>query len=83
MNDMLLETICDGDLEELKKIPKVKLTNQIMKKLIDTFELKLKELKIHINNIECEDSEMKFLTCGYKDKRKNMEKCIEYLQKIK
>jgi len=83
INNDLIENILAGNLEELKKIPKTSLTNNIRKRIIDTFEERLKELKININNTDCEDSEMKFLTCGYMEKRKNMEKCIAYLKKIK
>ena len=82
MNDIIFETICSGNLEELKKIPKSELSNSITKKLINSYEHKLKELEINIINIACEDSEMKYLTCGYKDLRFNIENCIKYLKKI-
>lgn len=81
--DINYDIICQGDLEELKKIPKRNLTNQITKTLLTTLETNIQMLKTGTNNINYDDIEMEFLTSNYVSKRRNMEKCIEYLQKIK
>lgn len=83
MNSNTIDSICDGDLEELKQIPKIKITQELSKKLISIMEKRLLDVNIIINSNVESTSEMKFVLCYYFEKKQNIENCILYLKKIK
>jgi hypothetical protein len=75
------ESICNGNLEELKKIPKKNLTEKLCQDLIDKMEQNIHILKFNKNNNI--DNEMKYgLGCILDDIQK-IEKCILYIKKNK
>jgi hypothetical protein len=64
MNSDTIDSIFDGDLEQLKKIPKIKITQELSKKLISIMEERLVNVS-NIINSNLESSEMKFISCYY------------------
>jgi hypothetical protein len=78
---MNLENICDGDLEELKQIPKIKFTETFSNQLLQKMEKNIQDLQIKYNCIT--DEEIEFSTCSLLEKIKRIEKCILYIKKIK
>jgi len=78
---MNLENICDGDLEELKQIPKIKFTETFSNQLLQKMEKNIQELQIKYESVT--DEEMEFSTCSLLEKIKRIEKCILYIKKIK
>jgi hypothetical protein len=82
MISSLITSICDGNLEKLKEIPKNKITEDISKQLLSLMEEQIKKIN-EIINCDGEGNELKYLLCYYITKKKDIEKCILYLKKIK
>ena len=78
---MNLENICDGDLDELKQIPKIKLTETLSKQLLEKMEKNIQDLQIKYNCIT--DEEMKIGTLSLLSEIDKIKKCILYIKKIK
>jgi HKD family nuclease len=78
---MNLQNICDGDLEELKQIPKIQFTEAFSKQILVKMERNIQDLQIKYNCIT--DEEMKFGTYSLLEKMKKIENCILYIKKIK
>jgi hypothetical protein len=71
-------SIYEGNLEELKKIPKIEIPKHLsaeLEKNLHDIEYKISE---NINNNECKYSLIYFL-----NHKKKIESCISYLEKIK
>jgi hypothetical protein len=83
MNDKMIESISWGDINLLKQIPKKILSNNISNVLMDNLKNNLLEVKKNMDKAECVDSEFKYVVCNFAYKKKNIEECIEYLEKIK
>lgn len=83
MNAEIINTISHGDIHLLKQISKKLLTNNISKVLIDNLKNNLLDAKKNMNKAECLDCEFKYVVCNFAYKIKNIEECIEYLEKIK
>jgi hypothetical protein len=81
LNSNIINVICDGDLDELKKIPKFKITVELSKKMTSIMEEKLININDVIEN-NYESSDIGVSTYHYLDKRKRIEDCILYLKKI-
>ena len=82
MNKLILDAICDGDLDELKKIPKINITEEFSKNLLLLMEERIKCI-IDMINTNNESREIMHIACYYQSKKKDIEKCILYLKKIK
>lgn len=78
---MNLQNICDGDLDELKKIPKIQFTETFSKELLMKMEKNIQDLQIKYNCIT--DEEMKFGTYSLVEKINKIENCMLYIKKIK
>jgi len=78
---MNLENICDGDLEELKQIPKIKFTETFSNQLLQKMEKNIQDLQIKYNCIT--DEEMKIGTFSLLSEIDKIKKCILYIKKIK
>ena len=78
---MNLENICDGDLDKLKQIPKIKLTEALSKQLLEKMEKNIQDLQIKYNCIT--DEEMKIGTLSLLSEIDKIKKCILYIKKIK
>jgi hypothetical protein len=76
----LFNEICEGNIERLKKISKIEITEDLSNKLINNMEEKILNIVNQMNN--CGD-ELKYLASFYLVKKKNIENCIIYLKKIK
>ena len=76
----LFNEICEGNIERLKKISKIEITEDLSNKLINNMEEKILNIVNQMNN--CGD-ELKYLASFYSVKKKNIENCIIYLKKIK
>jgi hypothetical protein len=83
MNDEMINTISHGNIHLLKQIPKNLLTHNISKVLMDHLKDNLLDVKKNMYKAECVDSEFKYVVCNFAYKLKNIEECIEYLEKIK
>jgi len=81
IDSSIINTICDGDLYELKKIPKFKITLELSKKMTSIMEQKLINVNDVIEN-NYESSDIGVSTYYYLDKKKRIEDCILYLKKI-
>jgi len=81
LDSITINTICDGDLYELKKIPKFKITLELSKKMTSIMEEKLTNINDVIEN-NYESSDISTSTYHYLDKKKRIEDCILYLKKI-
>jgi len=71
-------SIYEGNLEELKKIPKIEIPKHLsaeLEKNLHDIEYKISE---NIRSNECKYSLIYFL-----DQKKRIESCISYLEKIK
>jgi len=78
---MNLQNICDGDLEELKQIPKIKFTEAFSKQILVKMERNIQDLQIKYQSVT--DTEMEFSSCCLLEKIKRIENCILYIKKIK
>jgi hypothetical protein len=84
MNANLIEKICDGDLSQLKKIPKNTLTKNITNMLVKKMETNILEYKSKLLLVELiRDSEVHFLVFHINDQINSVENCMQYLKKIK
>lgn len=83
MDSSLLETICDGDLDKLKKIPKITLTENITSLMVNKMKINKSEyiVKLHISNYG--DGDLIPIVSQIKWKIKDIDNCIDYLKKIK
>lgn len=83
MDSSILETICDGDLDQLKKIPKITLTENITSLMINKMEINKSEyqVKLHVSNSS--DGDLIPIISQIKWKIKDINNCIHYLTKIK
>jgi len=81
LDSSIIISICDGNIHELKKIPKDKITLEISKKIMDIMEEKLTNIKDVIEN-SYESSDIIVSVYHYLDKKKRIEDCILYLKKI-
>jgi len=78
----LIRSICDGNLEKLKEIPKIKITEDVSKQLLFIMKEEIKKIN-EIIICDEESYEIKYLLCYFITKKQNIEKCILYLKKIK
>ena len=83
MDSSLLETICDGDLDQLKKIPKITLTENITSLMIDKLEKNKSEYQVKLHISDYGDSDLIPIFSQIKWKIKDIDNCIDYLKKIK
>jgi len=81
MNSNQIDIICEGNLEELKKIPKIKFTEKIYKNLIKIMEDKLKDINNTINS-GIGNENLKYILSYNIEKKQNIENCMLYLKKI-
>jgi len=81
MNSNQIDIICEGNLEELKKIPKIKFTEKIYKNLITIMEYKLKNINNTVN-LSIGDENLKYILSYTIKKKQNIENCMLYLKKI-
>jgi len=71
-------TIYEGNLAELKKIPKTKIPKDIRTELEKTLQEIEDKISINIHNSDC-----KYSLTYYLDQKNRVESCISYLDKIK
>lgn len=83
MDNEIIETISHGDIHLLKQIPKKLLITSTSNQLMEKLKNNLIEVKKNIDKAECVDTEFKYVVCNFSYKLKNIEDCIEYLEKIK
>lgn len=81
MYNNLLTEIAEGNLEKLKNIPKIKITIEFSKNLLNIMENNIKKIN-HLIDSNKECNEFKYISYYYYEKIKNIEKCILYLKKI-
>ena len=81
MDSDMINNICDGNLEELKNFPKIKITEKLSKQLISIMEERLIDVQRIINSNLESSSDLRFISCYYFEKKENIEKCILYLTK--
>lgn len=82
MDSCIINEICEGNLEELKKIPKIKITETLSKKMISIMEEKIENLQDNIKS-NYESSGLDVSTYHYSVKKEKIEECILYLKKIR
>ena len=82
MDSYIINEICDGNLEQLKKIPKIKITETLSKKMISIMEEKIENLQDVINS-NYESSDLDVCTYHYFVKKEKIEECVLYLKKIR
>jgi hypothetical protein len=82
INTNIIKSISDGNLEELKKISKTKITEDFSKEICTIMEKKLEDINV-ILNANTNNDEIKFILPHYYDKKQKIEDCILYLKKIK
>ena len=78
---MIQEEICGGNLEKLKQIPKVKITEEISKKWLSKMEENLQEIDNKIQS-NIHSDEIKYTSSFWMEQKKRIEICILYLKKI-
>jgi hypothetical protein len=74
------KNICNGDIEELQKIPKLHITDDIYNLLIFTMEENIQNIILSISK---NTDDVKYIAYYLLEKKMNIEKCIAYLKKIK
>ena len=78
---MDIEKICEGDLYQLKQIPKTKFTKEISIQLVSNMENKKNEIQ-HKLDTNVYSSDFKDFCIYYNTKLKDIDECISYLKKI-
>ena len=74
----MFSSIYDGNLEELKKIPKKKIPHDLIAKLEDNLQDTEDKIRVFQYNTDCKYSLPYFL-----EQKNNIKSCITYLNKIK
>jgi|MesohylFT_1024984.scaffolds.fasta_scaffold238273_1 hypothetical protein len=82
MDSNTIYDICDGNLDQLKKIPKKNITEDFSKELTSMMEERLQQVNNTLNSTIL-NSEIKYVAQYCFEKKQNIEKCILYLKKIK
>jgi len=77
-----MNSITNGNLEYLKKIPKIQLTEEITTLLTIQLEDKIQEINNIINH-NVNSLDLKYVLLNSIEKKDKIEKCILYLKKIK
>jgi tetrahydromethanopterin S-methyltransferase subunit B len=77
-----IDAIIDGNLEYLKKIPKIQFTEEITTLLTSQLEDKIEKIDNIINH-SVNSMDMKYILINSMEKKHKVQKCILYLKKIK
>jgi tetrahydromethanopterin S-methyltransferase subunit B len=77
-----INTIVEGNIEYLKKIPKIEFTEEITTLLMTLLEDKIEEID-NIINANTDSVDAKYILINSIEKRQKVEKCMLYLKKIK
>lgn len=83
MEEEIVNSISNGDITILKSIPKHKLNSNITKILMNKLKGNLTENKNKIAQLDGCDHEFQNISYNFYYQNNNIEKCIEYLEKIK
>lgn len=77
-----IDTIMEGNIEYLKKIPKIEFTEEITTRLMTLLEEKIEEID-NIINANTDSMDVKYILINCIEKKQKVEKCMLYLKKIK